>query len=102
MTDLPVLTAVSLPALVEDGGGRLARLVVAWLLGYGSPHTRRAYARDLTGWATWCARLDVDPLVADRVHVDTWVRYLAEGVAFAPATVACRLAAVSARTSRWL
>ncbi len=34
---------------------QLRRLVAGWLLGYSSPHTRRAYARDLTGWAVWCA-----------------------------------------------
>lgn len=77
-------------------GGRLGRLAAGWLLGYNSPHTRRAYGRDLTGWADWCARLDVDPLAAERVHVDTWARHLTEGLALALATVARRLAAVSA------
>ena len=67
-----------------------------WLLGYGSPHTRRAYARDLTRWVAWCDQLDVDPLAADRVHVDTWARHLSEGLALAAATVARRLAAISA------
>jgi len=80
----------------DIGADQLGRLAAGWLLGYGSPHTRRAYARDLTGWARWCAGLDVDPLHADRVHVDAWARHLTEGQALAPATVSRRLAAVSA------
>jgi integrase/recombinase XerD len=74
----------------------LGQLVAGWLLGYGSVHTRRAYARDLTGWVRWCGELEVDPLSADRVHVDAWARHLTEQLQLAPATVARRLAAVSA------
>lgn len=99
------MTAAPGAALVEVAGAdleprhseqRLGRLVAGWLLGYGSPHTRRAYARDLSGWARWCAELDIDPLTAERVHVDAWARHLSEARALAPATVARRLAAVSA------
>jgi len=32
-------------------GDQLGRLAAGWPLGYSSPRTRRAYARDLTGWA---------------------------------------------------
>jgi site-specific recombinase XerD len=80
----------------EVGGDRLGRLAAGWLLGYNSRHTRRAYARDLTSWARWCDQLDVDPLHADRVHVDAWDRHLTEALALAPAAIARRLAAVSA------
>lgn len=74
----------------------LARLVAGWLLGYNSPHTRRAYARDLTTWTRWCEALDVEPRLAGRVHVDAFARHLAEDLQLAPATVSRRLAAVSA------
>lgn len=89
----PARTDLDRTDVVDD---RLGRLAAGWLLGYSSPHTRRAYARDLTGWAHWCAGLHVDPLHADRVHVDAWARHLTEGQALAPATVSRRLAAVSA------
>lgn len=94
----PGLLVVANPADLDPirAGGRLGRLAAGWLLGYGSPHTRRAYARDLAGWACWCDEVDVDPLAADRVHVDAWARHLSEGLALAPAAAARRLAAVSA------
>jgi len=81
---------------VDVDGDQLRRLAAGWLLGYSSPHTRRAYVRDLTSWTGWCAGLDVDPLAAERLHVDAWARHLTEGLALAPASVARRLAAVSA------
>lgn len=75
----------------------VAQLAAAWLASYDSPHTRRAYERDLRAWLGWCTTVDVDPLRARRVHVDAWVR---QGASFAripaPTTLARRLAAVSA------
>lgn len=91
----PVLTARADLAVRHPGDG-LGQLAAGWLLGYASSHTRRAYARDLQGWARWCADLDTDPLAAGRVHVDAWARHLTEQLHLAPATVARRLAAVSA------
>lgn len=52
----------------------LRRLVAGWLLGYPSPHTRRAYGRDLDGFTGWCAQLGVEVLAASRVHLDAWAR----------------------------
>jgi hypothetical protein len=83
-----------IPASAADD--RLEQLLAGWLLGCNSPHTRRAYARDLSGWIDWCAQLEVDPLQAGRMHVDAWARHLTEQRRLAPATVARRLAAVSA------
>lgn len=83
--------------LVEpDPDEALRRLVAGWLLSYPSPHTRRAYARDLNGFAAWCAGLGVEVVAASRVHVDAWARHLAEVERRAPATVARKLAAVTA------
>lgn len=79
-----------------DGDEMLRRLVAAWLLGYPSPHTRRAYSRDLDGFARWCTGLGVDVLAASRVHVDAWARHLTEVDGRAVATVARKLAAVTA------
>ena len=86
-------TAVELVAPDED---TLRRLAAGWLLGYPSPHTRRAYGRDLDGFTHWCAELGVDVLAASRVHIDAWARHLTEVDHRAQATVARKLAAVTA------
>jgi integrase/recombinase XerD len=70
------------------------RLVAAWLLGYASPATRRAYGADITAWLAFCDSAATDPLEARRVHVDAWARALQSDGA-TPRTVARRLAAVS-------
>jgi integrase/recombinase XerD len=70
------------------------RLVAAWLLGYQSPATRRAYAADMTAWLAFCDRLGTGPLQARRVHADAWAR-AQQAAGAAPRTAARRLAAVS-------
>jgi site-specific recombinase XerD len=76
------------------------RLAAAWLVGHPS-NTATAYRRDLQAWATWCAGLGVHPFVAERHHVDAWVRHLTTtpqrrtGRPASPATVARKLSAVA-------
>ena len=65
--DHPVLAA---------GPARERLLAAAWLAGYRSARTRRAYALDLGAWLEWLQALQVDVLAARRVHVDLWVRQL--------------------------
>ena len=84
-TDHPTLTA--LPA-------RERLLAAAWLAGYRSARTRRAYALDLTVWLDWLHGLQVDVLAARRVHVDLWVRHLLDTGAAASST-ARRLSALT-------
>lgn len=50
-------------------------LAAAWLAGYRSPRTRRAYALDLSAWLDWLHGLQVDVLAARRVHVDPAQRH---------------------------
>jgi len=69
-------------------------LAAAWLAGYRSPRTRRAYAADLAAWLDWLTGLDVDVLDARRVHVDLWARHLLDGGAAASSTTR-RLSAVT-------
>ena len=88
----PTRTELVAPDAEED----LRRLVAGWLLGYPSLHTRRAYGRDLDGFVRWCTELGVDLLAASRVHIDAWARHLAEVDGRAAATVARKLAAVTA------
>lgn len=73
-----------LPAVDDDP---VRRLVAAWLLGYASPATRRAYAGDMTAWLAFCDRAGTDPLEDRRVHVDAWARSL-EAAGAAPRTAA--------------
>ena len=84
-TDHPTLAA--LPA-------RERLLAAAWLAGYRSARTRRAYALDLTAWLDWLHGLQVDVLAARRVHVDLWVRHLLDTGA-ASSSTARRLSALT-------
>jgi site-specific recombinase XerD len=68
--------------------------VAAWLLGYASAETRRAYVRSTGHWITYCHNYDVDPLAARRSHVDAWARSL-EAAGLARRTVARQLASLS-------
>ena len=70
-------------------------LVAAWLLGYDSARTRRAYARDLADWLAFCRRYGLEPLGALRAHVDAYARELGEVRGQSPATVARRLSALA-------
>lgn len=67
-------------------------LAVAWLLGYPSEATRRAYRRDLEHFAAWCTEHELDPLTVRRAHVDAYVAGLTE---LAPSSLARRLSALS-------
>ena len=69
-------------------------LLAAWLLVFGSAHTRRNYASDIAGWLKFCDTYCIDPLAARRPHIDAWARSL-ETSGRAPRTVARPLAAVS-------
>lgn len=68
-----------------------ARLIAAWQLAQTSPHTLRAYSRDLAGWCAWLDGHGLDLLEVKRPVVDAW-RHTLTG---APATVARKLAALS-------
>jgi site-specific recombinase XerD len=69
-------------------------LAAAFLLAYGGA-TRAAYGRDLRSWFSWCAVHDLDPLAAQRGHVDAYARTLAEVEGRSPATVARHLSTLS-------
>lgn len=84
-TEHPVLATVA---------ARERLLAAAWLAGYRSARTRRAYAGDLAGWLGWLGGLGVDVLDARRVHVDLWVRHLLDHGAAASST-ARRLSALT-------
>ncbi|MHA7261936.1 tyrosine-type recombinase/integrase [Arthrobacter sp. TMN-37] len=70
---------------------RHARLIAGWQLAQSSPHTLRAYTRNLTDFAGWLDGHGLDLLGATRTVIDGY-RHTLTG---APATVARKLAAVS-------
>ena len=81
----------------------LESLVEAWVVAQESPHTQRAYRRDLLsdvdrqkvqGWIPWCAIRDLDPLAVRRRDVDTYKQAL-KAAAYSPTTIARKLAAIS-------
>jgi site-specific recombinase XerD len=72
----------------------IGALVGAWLIGFASPNTRRAYARDIGAWLAWCQTSAVPPRAARREHVDAWLR-MQEMSGAAASSRARRLAAVA-------
>ncbi len=91
---LPVPRAAGGPVAAAADPGALTRLVAGWLLAAGSPHTRRAYRRDLEQWAGWLGEHDVTLFAARRPHVDAWAETLRRQ-GRAPATIARKLATLS-------
>jgi site-specific recombinase XerD len=83
-------TAPALPAAATD-------FTEAWLHNRRlSEHTRAAYRRDVTGWLTWCAHHDLDPLQVTFLHVNAYARTLETGPrTLTPATVARKMSALS-------
>ncbi|WP_150255258.1 tyrosine-type recombinase/integrase [Nocardiopsis deserti] len=79
----------------EQSPGLVDQIRAAWLLAQPSPHTRQAYAGDFDTWRGFLDGLGVDVLAARRTHADAWAR-VREASQDAPATLARRLAAVSA------
>ncbi|MEU4474865.1 tyrosine-type recombinase/integrase [Micromonospora sp. NPDC023888] len=98
-SDAPVLARPSAPPALPSGP---VEVTEAWLRNRRlSEHTRDAYRRDVTGWLTWCAGRDLDPLRATFLHVNDYARALETTLAarsgrpLTPATVARRLSALS-------
>jgi site-specific recombinase XerD len=91
MTLIPAPTPTS---ALEPVGTSITALAAAFLLAFEGA-TRAAYGRDLRAWLSWCADHNVDPLVAQRAHVDAYARTLAEVDGRSPATVARHLSTLA-------
>lgn len=70
---------------------RYAQLIAAWQLAQTSPHTLRAYSRNMADYCGWLDTRGLDLLSVKRPHIDGYRHTLAG----APATVAAKLAALS-------
>ena len=80
--------------LSEGRTGSFDEVAVGFLLGYDKAHTRSAYQSDLRCFASWCARIGIDPMAAKRVHLDGYARSL-EVEGLASSSVARRLSVMS-------
>ena len=95
MTQLVTVERMSgLPALVATGGERAAlRFLEFFASAIRNPHTRRAYARSVAEFLSWCADQEVTSLQAVQpLHVATWIENQTRACA-AP-TVKQQLAAI--------
>jgi integrase/recombinase XerD len=95
--------AVTAPA---DPIDPVTRLVLAWIAGKRSPHTRAAYARDIgitpagrpgraPSWLTWCRATGADPLTGVTEEVVTMYARVLDAAGLSPASAARKLSAVS-------
>lgn len=75
------------------------RLAKAFIDGYHSPNSKRAYLSDLRAWWQWCTDAGVHPFDARRHHVDAWMDAMATPTpptkALGPVSIRRRLSAVS-------
>lgn len=71
-----------------------AELIAAGFLSRYPKITRDIYRIHLKHWFEWCARLHVDPMLAERVHIEAFARHLSEDLDRKPQTVAGKLNAV--------
>ena len=79
---------------LAPSGSATANIAAAFLLGYQGA-TRVAYGRDLRHWLAWCNDHGVDPMEAQRAHVDAYARTLDEVDGRSPSTVARHLSTLS-------
>lgn len=70
---------------------RHAEIIAAWQLAQTSPHTLKAYTRNLIDFCSWLDSHNLDLLTVRRVHIDGYRHTLN----LAPTTVARTLAAIS-------
>lgn len=87
------MTAVDATCVEVAQPGHTVRLITAragFLAAY-KPVTRRSYADGLDQWIRWCSSSGVDPLEAERPHLDLWARHLEENRQLMPGTVLHRL-----------
>lgn len=78
-------------AVLPPSRARLA--ATAFLAGYGG-NTRLAYGKDLELLFSWCASYQLDPLEANRPHLELFSRYLSEDRGNVPTSVHRRLTTI--------
>jgi hypothetical protein len=77
----------------ESSSAERLRLVVAAYLARYRGLTREHTASDLRAFLTWCGERGLDPLTAQRTHLELYVRWCQEVRRFKPSTVSRRTSA---------
>jgi integrase/recombinase XerD len=86
--------------LVIDTGTDWGHYVEAWLTGFDSRNTAKAYRSDEAQWRTFCAEKGIDPLTVRRIVLDLWKQELTRAGGYAgrpaaPKTINRKLSAVA-------
>ena len=85
---------VLIPVLLPPTAGPL-RLAVAAYLARFKGQSRIHTESDLRAFLTWCQQRGLEPLAAQRPHVELYVRWMQEVRRFKPSTVSRRMAVVA-------
>ncbi|MGN6577247.1 MAG: tyrosine-type recombinase/integrase [Nocardioides sp.] len=83
--------------LLVPGGdaGATLRIAVAAYLARFKGQSRVHTESDLRSYLTWCGRQGLDPLVAQRPHIELFLRWMQEIGHYKPSTVSRRLSVVA-------
>lgn len=87
---------VSLPSTGDHMAPHLL-YAASFLLNYPKASTRGKYSLDLRIYFDWCTAMGVDPLAAQRYHVQAFARHLQDERGNGPATVCGSCAQVPGR-----
>ena len=85
---------VLIPVLLPPTAGPL-RLAAAAYLARFKGQSRIHTESDLRAFLTWCQQRGLEPLAAQRPHVELYVRWMQEVQRFKPSTVSRRMAVVA-------
>ena len=85
---------ILVPVVLSPASDRL-RLAVAAYLSRFTGQSRIHADSDLRSYLSWCLERGLDPLAAQRVHVELYVRWMQEVRRFKPSTVSRRMAVVA-------
>lgn len=98
---MTTIAVVDYPYPVANPDDPILTLIGAWLNAQRSPHTRAAYANDMTNpngrvpcWLDFCTDAGIDLLTARRPFVDLWARAM-ETAALKPRTVSRKLSTLT-------
>ena len=72
----------------------MRQIAIGYLARCKTDATRRAYTEDLKHFLAWCERERVEPLLARRVHLDLYVRWMQSQSRWAEQTIARRIGTV--------
>ncbi|MGH8895229.1 MAG: site-specific integrase, partial [Actinomycetes bacterium] len=86
------LELLPLPATIE--GSEVLRRAVAGYLARYKGLSRSHTESDLRVYLRWCTERGLDPLAAQRPHVELYVRWMQEVRRFKPSTVSRRMSIV--------